>query len=460
MLLCLALSLTVLGCAEGDKSKGDAASVPKDDFKPVSDTGKDSELYKRYEEYKENATLAFKDLGESDASCFEYEIDGVGAVISKYVGDENIVVVPSSIDGMPVVKVCEGAFSGASLRAVYIPDTVKGIEKGAFSECSGLSTLRLPFVGDGADNAFLGYIFGASSFDENAVNVPASLDMLIVGDGAVSLEDNALRGCKALSALILSDCTENIGQLALYDCADLVYVSLGDGVDRIGEYSFAHCSSLYAIDCSGVGEIGNGAFFSCSSINSIEYNIAQGDFLGRIFGAESYEYNGDFVPLSLRNVAVAEGCLNIPDMAFASCKYITNVILPESLESIGVRAFYACRSLKEIKIPDATETICDDAFFGCDSLSRVELGDSLESLGMQAFYGCKSLQKVSLPERLKEIKPSTFYGCVALAELSLGGVKTVGKDAFGACEALSAVSCDGIVVAEGNDALTGNKEEK
>lgn len=457
-LLCLILSLMPLGCSDGEDAGG-AASIPADDFKPVSDTGRDSELYKRHEEYKENATLAFKDLGESDASCFEYEIQDVGVVVSKYIGDENIVVVPSLIDGIPVVKICEGAFSGSSLRAVYIPDTVEMIEKSAFVECDGLSTLRLPFIGDGGDQIHLGHIFGANSSSENAVTVPASLDMLILGEPTIAVEENALRGCKTLSAVILPDSVKEIGDLAFYECADLVYVSLGDGVERIGEYSFAHCSSLYSIDCSGVGEIGDGAFFSCSSLNGIKYNIAEDDFLGRIFGAESYEYNSDFVPLSLRSVTVSEGCRVIPDMAFASCKYITSVILPESLESIGVRAFYACQSLQGIKVPDGVRNVGDDTFFGCGALSALELGGSLESLGMQAFYGCNSLKRVSLPESLKEIKPATFYGCAALTEVSLGGVKTVGKDAFGNCLSLEPISLDGVTVAEGNGALSGSAED-
>lgn len=457
-LLCLLLSLLAIGC-QAKSGEGGKAPIPADDFKPVVDTGKDSELYGRYLEYEENATLAFKDYSEAAASDFLYELDDTGVVIKKYIGDGNIVVLPESIDGVSVVKLCEGTFSGSALRAVYIPDSVKNMEKGVFSECDGLSTLRLPFIGDGEEKNYLGHIFGSDSYDENAITVPASLDMLILGDGAEEIAQHALRGCKTLSALILPDSVSEIGDLALYECADLVYVSLGDGVESVGEYSFAYCTSLYAIDCSGVGKIGDGAFFSCSALNSITLNMSEGDYLGRIFGARDHDYNGDFVPLSLRNVTVAEGSTAIPSFAFASCKYITSVTLPESLETVGARAFYACRSLASITLPDRVTKIMDDAFFGCDAMVSANLGESLESLGMQAFFGCESLKRISLPDTLSALEPSTFYGCIALEEVSLGGVKKIGKDAFGGCTSLHPVSVSGITVAEGNGALTGKTEE-
>ena len=453
-LLCLSLFVMPVGCSDGENGGG-IASVPTDDFQAANDTGKDSELYRRYAQYAENSSLAFKDCQEAADADFEYDIDAVGVAITAYMGKDNIVVLPQSIGGVPIVKICKGAFSGAGLRAVYIPDTVKQIEKGAFYECDGLTTLRLPFIGDGADQAFLGYIFGAASSDENAVRVPPSLDMLIIGDGTAEVADNALRGCKTLSAVVLSDTVASIGGLAFYECADLVYVSLGSGVESIGEYSFAYCLSLYSLDCSGVDEIGNGALYSCSSLNTIAYCPQKDDFLGRIFGAEIAEYNSDFVPVSLRNVTIAEGCDVIPNMAFSSCKYITSVTLPSSLNTVGVRAFYGCRSLREIKIPDSVKTIYDDAFFGCDAMTSAELGSYLESLGMQAFYGCKSLKSVDLPMSLQEIKPSTFYGCANLTSVSLGGVNTVGKDAFGNCISLVPISVDGITVREGNEALSG-----
>ena len=60
-----------------------------------------------------------------------------------------------------------------------------------------------------------------------------------------------------------------------------------------------------------------------------------------------------------------------------------------------------------------------------------------------------------MPDSLKEIKPATFYDCSSLVNVSLGGVKKIGKDAFGNCKSVKPIKLEGITVAEGNDALRG-----
>lgn len=454
LVLALSMILAFAGCTRGAK-RGVVAAVPTDDFKPVIDTGKDSDLYDRYVEYKENSTLAFKDFEKAAAADFEYEVKDSGISIKKYIGAATIVVVPEDIDGLPVSEICKDAFVGSELRAVSIPDSVQSIEQGAFSGCDKMTTLRVPFVGNGSDKEFLGYIFGANAPDENAIAVPPSLDMLIVGNNTTTIGENALRGCKTLSAVVLSDSVTEIGRLAFFECTDLVYVSLGNNMSKIGEYSFAYCYALYHIDCSSANEIETGAFFLCTAMNGIELKMAENDYLGRIFGATDPEYNIDFVPQSLRKVKIADGTVKVGHMAFYSCKYITSVTLPDTLESIGVRSFYACRSLSSIVLTDGIKTIDDDAFFGCDALVSVTFGKSLESLGMQAFMGCEMLKKVNLPSSLKEIKSGTFHDCIALTDVTLGGVKKIGKNAFANCKALNPVSTNGITVEEGNEALSG-----
>ena len=457
LFLALSVALSLFSCVarpvENETLPG--LDTEKDTFTPAVDDGESSELYARYTEYKENASLAFKDFSEAEATDFEYEFEDTGVAITKYIGESNIVVVPDDIDGVPVVKINSGTFSGPGLRAVYIPNTVLHLEKGVFTDCGGLSTLRLPFIGDGDEKMFLGHIFGADSPDENAIMVPVSLDMLILGDQATEIARHALRRCKTLSAVILPDSVKEIGDLAFYECGDLVYVSLGKGVDKIGELAFGYCQSLYEIDCSNVENIAQGAFYETSSLNNITIFgfDEENAYLGYIFGSDRVDYHHKFVPDSLRCVRLV-GAQSIPDLAFASCKHVTSVDIGKNVEIIGIRAFYNCRSLSKIAFSDSLREICDDAFFGCESFTEIELCDGVEVLGAQAFYGCKSLVSVSLSQSLKEIKPSTFSGCRALKTVALGGVEKIGKDAFRNCDSLIPPDTKQISdIADGNDAL-------
>ena len=458
IIVCIAISVSLIGCSETDGEDGTPnGNYEAETFEPVTDRGEESDLYKRYAEYKENADLAFKSNSPASQDSFEYETSCEGVTIKKYVGEETILVVPEKIGGMAVTYIEAGAFSGKNLRALYIPDSVESIASGLLSGCDALVTLRLPMLGFGENN-FLGYVFGASAPDQNAVKVPVSLDMLMFGDLLTEVADNAFMGCKTLSAVVLPNTVKSIGSGAFYECSDLVYLYLGERVEKIGEYAFAYCRALYSVDISMAEEIGDGVLFSCSAINNIKLTAREDDFLGRLFGAEKTEYNSDFVSASLRCVEIAEGSKAISDRMFSSCKYITEVILPKSLETVGIRAFYACRSLGAIKMA-SVKTVSDDAFFGCDNLVEAELGDSLDSLGMQAFFGCKALKSISLPDTLKELKSATFYGCSSLVTVELGGVRRIGKDAFSGCVKLTPVSTSGIEVAEGNGALKASAEE-
>lgn len=445
--LALCLSVALTACSEENEEQESSEAETEAPFEPADDKGEESELGLRYSEYKENAALAFKNNSPLDKDSFSYDKADGKVKIVKYTGDESIIVVPDKIDGAEIVEIGAGAFSGGSIRAVYLPDTVKRIEQGAFDNCEGLSTLRLPFVGDGGENNYIGYVFGADEPDENAIALPPSLDMIIVGEGCESIGDEAFKGAKTLSAIVLSENISRIGKLAFYQCLDLVYLEC-NGVSEIDEYALAYCKSLYSIDISNAQDIAKGALFSCTSLNSISLSFGENDYLGRIFDAASADYNDELVPTSLRKVTVAEGCKSIPARAFYSCQYVTEINLPDSLESVGIRAFYACRSLGRVTIPDNVKEIRDDAFFGCDNLAELTLGKSLEAIGMQAFYGCGALKRVDCPESLKEIGASAFYGCRSLTSVDLGGAGKVGKDAFGGCPELSPIDYSGVTVEE------------
>ena len=447
--LALGISACLASCSDGEVTGG---LLPDDDFVPAVDNGAESELFKKYERYRRELPLAFVVFETySPVSDFIFEKTDDGWVISKYVGEDSILVLPPEKDGERVVGIKAGAFDGKKLRAIYVTNGIDEVEKGAFRGVNGLVTLRLPEIFGG----YLGYIFGGDEYGENATSVPSSLDKLIIGDGDTTVEDNAFSGCKSLSGIRFVGEGLEIGEFAFYGCEDLIYVDLLT-VSRVGTYAFGECSSLYALDCSSALTVDKGAFYGCKSLNRITLSrLSDGsnDYLGYLFGADSIDHSAEYVPESLRTVEIAGPCKTIGAKAFANCKYITSVVLHEGIEKIDVRAFYGCRSLQKIAFPDTCESIGDDAFFGCDNLKSVTFGRRMESIGMQAFMGCKSLTELTMPDRLEEIKPMTFYGCTGLTKVNLANVKKIGKHAFKGCDNLSPAVIDGIEIAPGNDAL-------
>ena len=72
----------------------------------------------------------------TDPSLFEYEKEGSTLKITGFEGDVKDLVVPAMIDGTPVEKLSENAFTSLSSEKVIIPPSVKIIENGAFKDCT------------------------------------------------------------------------------------------------------------------------------------------------------------------------------------------------------------------------------------------------------------------------------------------------------------------------------------
>ena len=451
----LAAVLSLSGCVQRPNVNNEGQWESKESFAPSNGIFSNTEeLFERYEEYKENAGLAFKQNAIASESDFEVSDYESGVKIDKYVGDADIVVLPESIGGKAVLAIGEKAFSNAMLRAVSVPDSVTYIEKSAFEGSTALTTLRLPFVGDGKEITYFGHIFGSNGYSNHAIKVPVTLEMVIFGNKTAAIADNAFAGCKSLSAVVLPNSVESIGGFAFYECRDLVYVNT-ESVLSVGEYAFGHCDALPKISLEKAGKVGLGALYECNSLHTLTLtfggeNENEACHIGYFFGAESADHNQSYAPKSLYSVSVVGKA--IPDRAFASCLYIGEFILGEGITSIGARAFYSCRSLLEIAMPESLRSIGDDAFFGCDNLVIVDLAQ-VESIGMQAFYGCRALKSVEIPEGVTEIKPSTFALCSSLETVALNKVNKIGKDAFWKCDSLIPVDCTGIEVADGNGAI-------
>jgi hypothetical protein len=80
-----------------------------------------------------------------------------GYVITKYTGDDTHVIIPDTIDGLPVTEIAKNIFRGnTAIESVYIPDTVRQIWDEVFKDCTNLKEVRLSenlvFIGSRAFN--------------------------------------------------------------------------------------------------------------------------------------------------------------------------------------------------------------------------------------------------------------------------------------------------------------------
>ena len=393
--------------------------------------------------YVSQLEAAFATTPETPASDLAYTAEGGAVTVTGYTGSEAVVVIPATLDGLPVTAIGEGAFAGmGGLKALSLPDSVTAVGFGAFAGCSAMTTLRTPVCTVDAERAYFGALFGATSHAANGSAVPRKLSAVILTVGE-EIPDYAFYGCSSIVALALPDCLTHIGNFGFYGCESLTYIDMGDApITSVGEWAFTNNKALLELHLPAtVTDMGFAMLEGCGALEELTIPFVGGSttenrYLGYLFGASDHTFTEGYLPASLMRVRVAEGCTEIPDNAFFGCSSVREITLPEGVRTIGRRTFYGCERLAAVTLPDSVTSIGDDAYHGCIRMTSFEGGTGLTTLGIQAFMDCVSLATVSLPDGVTHLPNACFWGCASLSEITANGVTTKGEQVFRGCDKL------------------------
>ena len=181
-----------------------------------------------------------------------------------------------------------------TVTKIIVPDYVTAINGGAFSGCSSLQEITIPFVGGSRKTASdtyqypFGYIFGTSSYTggistgqsyygsstsyttNTTYYIPSSLKKVTVTGGNILY--GAFYNCSGLTSVTIGNSVTSIGNYAFYNCSGLTSITIGNSVTSIGSSAFRNCSNLTSITIpDGVTSIGEYAFFRCTGLTSVYY---------------------------------------------------------------------------------------------------------------------------------------------------------------------------------------------
>ncbi len=388
--------------------------------------------------------LDFSEITDDAGEVIAYSVTGIGTAT------DIDIIVPSTHNDLPVTAISPNAFSNLAITSIIIPSSVTNIGFGAFSGCSSLTSITLPFIGadvttSSADtNQYpLGYIFGTDSYDGGIVTTQIYYGLsLSKPTSKIYYIPGSLRNVTVLGGNILSG--------AFYNCSMLTDVSLLENVESISPDVFIGCSSLINITIPFVG-----ARAHIAVSDAYQYPV------GYIFGTT--EYSGStpveqtylstsgristtyYLPATLRIVTVLSG--NILLGAFQNCSMLTEIVLPSSgIQKIGESAFSGCSSLSSIRIPKVVTSIGNYAFRGCTKLDSVTFEEVSQcaSIGGYAFQDCGNLINITIPSSVTSIDWYAFRGCTSLTSITIpSNVTSIGISAFEGCSKLSDISIEG-----------------
>lgn len=181
---------------------------------------------------------------------FIYTKSAEGVTITDFINSSaEEVVIPSSIDGKPVIGIGREAFyNRQSLTSVRIPESVTHIGDQAFCYCNRLMNLNLP---SGLTSV------GSESFAycESLLSITMPSRMRYLGPGAFS-------NCRRLRSVSMSPSLTTINNLTFFYCLSLSRITIPEGVAQIQENAFGECHKLKEATFLGDAPIMGGMAFT------------------------------------------------------------------------------------------------------------------------------------------------------------------------------------------------------
>ena len=234
-------------------------------------------------------------------------------------------------------------------------------------------------------------------------------------------------------------------------------------ITHLQKTSFAGCDHITSITIQDhVRAINAGAFDHC--INLEKFNVSrdnkhfESDYKGALY-TKGQEWLMRVPQQQSGIYVVSNKVKHIDKGAFKDCKHITTLMLGPTVTSIDSGAFENCTGLLHMIIPPNVTKIEPGAFAGCTQLCGVtvsadsiyfscEDGALFNKDKTTLFYVPATLLgqqgkkdgRFQVPDSVTYIAPFAFSGCKEIKEIILpDSLKTIGKDAFENCSALTTV---------------------
>ena len=117
-------------------------------------------IYDAYLAVQEIAATKSKSVKDPAKKLFDYSVyqndDSSGIEILRYKQNESIVIVPQTIETLPVVSIGPSAFQKKGAEEIILPNCLEHISSKAFADCKSLQRLSIPYpVKRVAEDAFI-----------------------------------------------------------------------------------------------------------------------------------------------------------------------------------------------------------------------------------------------------------------------------------------------------------------
>ena len=306
--------------------------------------------------------------------------------------------------------------SPCAISKINLPNSVTGIEEGAFKSCTRLTDINIPN--------------SVTSIGPETFKSCTSLTDINIPNSVTSIGGGAFSGCTSLTDINIPNSVTSIERGAFSGCTSLTDINIPNSVTSIGERAFLHCTSLTDINIpDAVKSIEPETFSGCTRLTDIN------------------------IPNSVTSIGYE---------AFYNCTRLTDINIPNSVTSIERSTFYDCTSLTDINIPNSVTSIGEQAFYNCDNLKSVYMNASTPPfIGSQAFHNISKDLTIYIPRGSYTAYWLSYWGNYNLVEYDPTDIQGVTTSAHNGVEKYFSIDgrplpgpCKGVNIIQDTDGKT------
>lgn len=302
-------------------------------------------------EYAINNAIDYKCITNDGINYYcDYNSENTNINIIGYSGENQILDIPTKIDGYSVVMLDSNCFENNSvIKSLVVPNSVSEIKDCALKKCTSLEEVSILNVTKIGDEAFLGC---------------SSLTKVLVSNELLSAGNKAFYNDNKIDEFYFSDNLNYIGDNAFVGCEFVAKLS-DSAYETKNSYSYNFVNSNGFIHYPPTNSefsyyiINNYGTICGYKGNSAKINVPEkiDDYNIQNIGENAFKDNKNLVSIKLSSIR------NIYKNAFNGCTNLSNVTLPNELRTINEYSFAYCLSLKSIEVNNVV-TIDSNAFYG------------------------------------------------------------------------------------------------
>ena len=354
------------------------------------------------------------------------------------------IVIPETIDGMPVVEIGPTAFEFTSIVDIKIGANIRKIGDEAFYSCEKLSSVTWNHKCDVIPDFCFAGCLNLINFDFSGIEKigkyafeKSGLQKVFLPENIKIIEKGTFRECSGLRSVTWNCTCDVIPANCFFECSNLTHFDFS-AIKKIGKYAFIRSGLQEVCLQKNIEILEDGTFRECSGLRSVTWNCTCDVIPNFCFAACSNLTNFDFSGIEkigkyafeesgLQEVFLPENIKIIEDGAFRECSGLRSVTWNCTYDVIPVLCFAVCSNLTQfalsgikkvgtsafeksgltsVTLSQGTE-VCKKCFAHCKSLAKIEWL-SARNIEGNIFAGCKNIKEICISDKVKNIEASAF----------------------------------------------------